>query len=87
MAKQKKIIDLKERKTHLICIQSFDPAVVNPYSIYAIISPPGYPIRKRLLIRYGEFMSVLYFLIDFYRNGLDAIPVCEAQQWIKDHTA
>lgn len=82
----KKIIDINEGGYHLVCTHDNGRSVVNPYRVYAIISPSGSPIRRRLLIKYCDFMSVLYFLRDFYLHGLNALPVSEVQAWIREHS-
>ena len=85
MAKQKKIMDIHEGRTHLVVIRD-NVARHNPYRIYLIISPTGAPVRKRQLIQYADFMSVLYFLRDFFLYGLDAMCYSEMREWIKQRT-
>lgn len=86
MPRQKKVIDINEGGRHLICIHKPDDNY-NPYYIYAVISPSGTPLRKRILIKYGDFMSVLYFFRDFYLYGLDTMSVSEVRDWLNEHTA
>lgn len=81
----KKIIDVNEGNRHLVCYQSNDRA--NPFSVYIVISPTGAPIRKRLLVKYADFMSVLYFIRDFYLYGLDTMSVSEVKEWLNDRSA
>lgn len=81
----KKIIDVNEGHRHLVCYQSNDR--INPFSVYMVISPTGSPVRKRLLIRYGDFMSVLYFIRDFYLYGLDTMTLSEVKEWIDERSA
>lgn len=83
----KKIIDINEGGYHLVCIHDNGRAVVNPYRVYAVVSAPGSPLRRRLLTKYCDFMSVIYFLRDFYLYGLNTFPVSEVQAWIKAHSA
>ena len=83
MAKQQKILDVNEGRMHLICIKHFDRSDYNPYKVYAVISVPGSPVRKRLLTKYGDFVSVLCFIKDFYLDGLDALPLCDVREYIK----
>ena len=87
MSRQKKILDINEGGSHIVCIQQRERGVINPYRIYVIISPTGAPVQRRLLTKYADFMSVLYFLRDFYLNGLNTMPVSEAVEWINAHTA
>lgn len=86
MANQKKILDINEGGRHIVCIHSLDRKVINPYAVYVVISPTGMPVRKRLLLRYADFMSVLYFLRDFYLDGLNTMTVSEAREYIKART-
>lgn len=87
MSKQKKIIDINEGGRHLICIHTIDKNDYNPYKVYEVISPTGSPVRKRLLTKYGDFMSVIYFIRDYYLYGLDTMPVSEVREWLAEHTA
>lgn len=86
MAKQQKILDVNEGRMHLVCIKHFDRSDYNPYRVYAVISIPGAPVRKRQLVKYGDFVSVLCFIKDFYLNGLDSMPVCDIIQYIKERS-
>ena len=85
MVKQKKIMDIHEGRTHLVVIRD-NTTQRNPYHVYLVISPTGAPIRKRQLIQYGDFMSVLCFLRDFFLYGLDAMCYSEMREWIKQRT-
>lgn len=87
MCKQKKIIDIHEGGRHLVCIQNMDKTDRNPYKVYEVISPTGSPVRKRILTKYGDFMSVIYFIRDFYLYGLDTMPVSEVREWLSEHSA
>lgn len=82
---EKKIIDVNEGNRHLVCYKSNDRA--NSFSVYMVISPTGSPIRRRLLVRYSDFMSVIYFIRDFYLYGLDTMPVSEVREWLSEHSA
>jgi len=86
MAKQKKIIDIHADGTHMICTQSDDRRDPNPYRIYLVISPTGVPLRKRLLTKYGDFISVLCFFRDFYVAGMDTMCYTDIVQWIRSGT-
>ena len=82
----KRILDLHEGRAHIQCIR-MDADKRNPYHVYLIISATGAPIRRRLLIKYGDYMSVLYFLTDFFRNGLDTMCYTEMLDWIRSRSA
>ena len=81
----KKIIDINEGRKHLVCYRTNEK--FNQYSVYMVISPTGSPVRKRLIIKYADFMSVLYFIRDFYLYGLDTMCLQEIKEWIADHSA
>lgn len=87
MAKQKKILDINEGRTHLVCLRLSDPKEYNPYRIYLIISPTGAPIRKRLLEKYGDFPSVLCFIRNFYIEGINTMCYTEMVRWIQSNHA
>ena len=83
MAKQKKIMDINEGGTHLVVIKDYTPKAYNPFRIYLIISATGAPLRKRILIRYGDFMSCIYFLRDFYLDGVNAMCYTDMVRWVR----
>ena len=82
MANQKKIIDVHDRSAHLAVIR-YDSDKRNPYRIYLIISPTGVPVRKRLLNKYGDFMSCIYFIKDFFLEGIDTMCYTEMVEWVR----
>lgn len=83
MTKQKKILDIDEGGSHLICLRLSDPKDYNPYRIYLVTTPSGMPVRKRLLEKYGDFTSVLCFLKDFYLDGINTMCYTEIVEWIR----
>lgn len=83
MAKQKKIMDINEGHTHLVVIRMSNQKDPNPYRIYLVISCVGAPVRKRLLDKYADFMSVLYFIRNFYLEGIDALCYTDMVRWIR----
>jgi len=83
MAKQKKILDIDEGGSHLICLRLADPKEFNPYRIYLVTTPHGMPVRKRLLEKYGDFPSVLCFLKYFYLDGINTMCYTEIVEWIR----
>lgn len=86
MSAQKKIIDIHENRCHLICIKDSNDKT-HPYHVYMVISPTGSPLRKRLLVKYTDFMSVLYFFRDFFLYGLDVCCLTEIKEWLAEHSA
>ena len=85
MAKQKRILDLTEGHIHIQCIRT-DSDNCNPYHVYLVTSVTGAPLRRRLLIKYGDYMSVLYFLTQFFRDGLDTMAYCDMVEYIRART-
>ena len=84
MAKQKKIIDVNPGpgSAHLIVIQD-SQVKYNPFRIYLVISPKGSPLRKRILNMYGDFMSCVYFIRDFYLEGIDTMCYTDMVKWVR----
>lgn len=87
MAKQKKVLDINEGGSHLICIRLSDLKEFNPYRIYLVISVPGAPVRKRLLEKYGDFPSVLCFIRSFYLEGINTMWYTDIIRWVKSSHA
>ncbi len=84
--RQKKLMDVNPGTAHLVVIRmGADKA--NPFHVYLIISPTGFPVRKRILTKYGDFMSCIYFIRDFFENGLDVLCYTEMLDWIAKRTA
>ena len=81
----KRILDLHEGRTHIQCIHT-DSDRYNPYHVYLVVSATGTPIRRRLLIKYGDFMSVLCFIKQFFQDGLDALPYCDMMESIRSRS-
>ena len=81
----KRILDLHEGRTHIQCVRT-DSDNCNPYHVYLVTSAVGAPLRRRLLIKYGDYMSILYFLVDFFRDGLDALAYCDMLDAIRSRT-
>lgn len=81
MANQKKIIDIHDRSAHISVVRC-DSDKCNPYRIYLIISPTGSPVRKRLLVKFADFMSCIYFIKDFFLEGIDTMCYTEMVEWI-----
>ena len=85
MYKQKKILDVNKGHAHIQCLHN-PTDKRNPYHVYLVTSVTGDPVRRRLLIKYGDYMSVLYFLVEFFRDGLDAMAYCDMMDVIRSRT-
>ena len=55
---------------HLQCIRTDDK--YNPFRVIKITAG-----HRRQIAKYGDFMSVLYFIKDFYQTGMDTMPTSE----------
>ena len=77
MNKQKKILDLRLDGFHIAGYQTNDRR--NPFRIYMIV--PGH---KRLIARYGDFFSVIYFLKDLFYDGMNKATMQEVLTWAKE---
>lgn len=72
-----KIMDLHLDGVHLECIRKRgDP---HPYRIYRIVAN-----HKRQVAKYSEFISVLYFITEFYSQGIDTMTIAETISWSKE---
>lgn len=80
MTNTKKVLDLEFAGFHLVCIMvdrnKQNP--LNPFRVYRISGG-----HKRQIAKYGDFMSVLYFLLDIYKDGADSFPLHELIDWCK----
>ena len=86
MVKQKKVMDINEGGAHLVVIRK-DSDRYNPYHVYLVISPVGAPVRKRILIKYGDILSCVYFIRDFYTEALNTMCYAEMLDWIRQRSA
>ena len=82
MAKQEKIMDITEGNVHLVVIRDSTERH-NPYKIYIVTSPTGMPIRKRILDKYADFMSVLYFIRNYYLDGVNTMCYTDMIRWVR----
>ena len=72
-----KIMDLHLDCVHLECIRKRgDP---HPYRIYRTVAN-----HKRQVAKYSEFISVLYFITEFYSQGIDTMTIAETISWSKE---
>lgn len=52
----------------------------NPYHVYRV-----WRGHRRLIAKYGDYFSVICFLHDIYRWGMDTVPVNELVEWAKNY--
>ena len=75
-------MDINEGRSHLVVIRLLDRKERNPYRIYLVTSATGAPLRKRILIKYGDFMSCICFIRDFYLEGIDTMCYTDMVRWV-----
>ena len=78
MARTTKVLDIRENGCHLEVIRINDRKAPNPYVIRKIWQGGDHRAK---IAEYGDWMSVLYFLLDFYRNGMDVRTLAEIKDW------
>lgn len=76
MAKTRKFLDICAGGKHLVGIETSDRR--NPYRVYLKTR-----YSRRQIAKYGDFMSVLYFIKDFYLAGIDSMTTPEVIEWAK----
>lgn len=86
MKKSEKVLDVNIHSGHIVCIRRNDPAEINPFRIYIVISAKGAPIRKLILQKYADFISVLCFVKDFFLEGIDTMCYTDMVAWVKSRT-
>ena len=72
----RKVMDICLDGFHLVCIKTADK--VNPFRVYRITEN-----HRRLIAKYGDFMSVIYFVRDLYTAGADTFTLAQLVQWAK----
>ena len=78
----KKVLDINTDGFRIMCLQTNDR--YNPYRVYRIWGYPGCMHRWQIE-KYGDFMSVIYFIRDIYRYAVDTMPINQMLQWCKDY--
>ena len=73
----KKVLNIQLDGCHLECIRTDNK--VNPFRVYKVST-----WHRRQIAKYGEFLSVICFLKDFYQNGCDTMTTPEVIQWAKE---
>lgn len=73
----KKALGINLDGCRIDCIRTEDKR--NPFRVYRIGG--GHRI---MIAKYGDFMSVLHFLKDFYLEGMDTATLSDVREWAKD---
>ena len=81
-----KVLEIKDY-LHLVCIK--DSNNKNPYRLYLLFHEKdryGYwTEHKRQLVSYGDMHSVICFIADLYRAGIQYKPVDIILAWNKQY--
>lgn len=77
MGKTKKVMDICLDGVHIVCIR-FD-GDWNPFRVYRVSAG-----HRRQIAKYGDFISVVYFIRDFYMDGVDTMTMHETVSWAKE---
>lgn len=75
--KKTKILDIHLDGVHLECYKVEDSW--NPFRVYRKVCN-----HTRQIAKYGDFFSVLCFLKDFYRAGVDTMTLADTISWAKE---
>lgn len=84
MAKRIKFLDLNAGGAHLEGVY-FPEDKGNPFRIFLVWRDVSF--HRVQIVKYGDFMSCLFFLKDFYANGLNKYSnVQDVKKWIEERT-
>ena len=76
----KKVLDIRLDGKHIECIRTDDRD--NPFRIYLKTAT-----HRRQVAKYGDFLSVIYFLRNYYEEGADSFTLSETIEWAKAGSA
>lgn len=80
MSKTTKFLDINLDGVHIVGIRINDRKQFNPFRVYRVC--PGH---RRMIAKYGDFMSVIYYIRDLYLDGADTLTLPELIDWSKKH--
>lgn len=72
----KKVMDIRHDGFHLVCVEIRGDR--NPFRVYRVTNN-----HRRQIAKYGDFLSVIWFLLDLYRDGVDTMTLSGCIQWAK----
>lgn len=78
--KSRKVLDIREGGIHIICLMT--DYKVNPYRVYRVDFG-----HRRQIAKYGDFISVMWFVRDIYAYGADVLPMPQLIDWAKQRGA
>ena len=79
MSKRTKVMNICMDGFHIECIRINDKNEYNPFRVYRVTQE-----HRRQIAKYGDFMSVIHFIWQIYRDGLDVVPLHELLEWAKE---
>lgn len=72
----KKVLDIRLDGKHIECIRTDDRD--NPFRIYLKTVN-----HRRQVAKYGDFLSVVNFIRNYYEEGADSLTLSETIEWAK----
>jgi hypothetical protein len=72
----KKVLKITIDGCWIECVRMEDK--MNPFRVYRVTAT-----HRRQIAKYGDFLSVIYFLRDFYQDGVDTMSLPEVLSWAK----
>lgn len=72
----KKVLDIRLDGKHIECIRTDDRD--NPFRIYLKNAN-----HRRQVAKYGDFLSVVNFIRNYYEEGADSFTLSETIEWAK----
>ena len=73
----RKVLDICMDGFHITCVRTSNK--INPFRVYRI-----YNGHRRQIAKYGEFLSVIYFIRDLYTAGADTFDTGRLIEWCKE---
>lgn len=78
MVSRRKVMDICDGGCHLEVIKICSKKELNPYRIRRVSAG-----HHNQIAAYADWMSVIYFLRDFYLEGMDTRTLQEIKDWWK----
>lgn len=72
----KKVLDIRLGGKHIECIRTDDR--YNPFRVYLKTVN-----HRRQIAKYGDFLSVIDFIRDYYTEGIDSLTLSQTVEWAK----
>ena len=79
--KSYKCMDINVGGAHLECVFVKAEERRNPYRVF--LKPDCY--HRAQIAKYGDWLSVVYFIRDFFMDGMNTRTREEVRTWAKEH--